>query len=690
MKNIDENDVFYNIPDYDAQAVSESELLPIYDGMKISGDIQPLEDFNIPEYDLITDSDESNEERNFTQKKKKISVKTIFNKHKKVIISVASVVMVVAIVALTAFLIIKNGKNDSPVQVIYTAGDTHEICLANGKTFELTDVSEIEVSDSGMMLYYSMDTSSQTGKYDLRVVDISSKDSLRKEGYYVDHGVDKGWKINADGSMVCYSKTADGITDYYIYKAEDGTTELISQNVQEVFFPSQGDVVYFTRKISSVYSLHRKRLGENAENVASSIKHALFYDAGETFEVIYTIETKKETSVDVYSVKAYEEPKVISTQVSEIFLNDYTVNGNLYYFKKNDSKVEWRDFINDKYYDKDLTMKQPVKDDYMVEYGLVFTRYWFDEDAYNAAEKAYKSKLLRDGIREELDKIDLGLAVSNNYTCYAYNGMTKELATGVSLDNVLAFSAEGAPRFVYAKTTVQVEEKIQFDDLVKMAEKNGVVSAADYVMDTIGGVQGVMNECVYTWYDSTRVLKYTIEGYNAENTTFYLGTKDYFYALSDGELYLNKVTSKEIEERKLIDSNVTDCNFEEGYLYYYKENPDGETSLYRHSSSEGSQHLADNIYDYFVIEKEYVLMLSKQNADTELMDIAVFADGKYTEVDENVSLNNFVFNGKSIAYVKNIGAYETYTAGDMYTYSPENGVQKAKENVTEVFYVNKS
>ena len=40
-------------------------------------------------------------------------------------------------------------------------------------TKELTDVSEIEVSDSGMMLYYSTNTASKTGKFDIKVVNNS-------------------------------------------------------------------------------------------------------------------------------------------------------------------------------------------------------------------------------------------------------------------------------------------------------------------------------------------------------------------------------------------------------------------------------------------------------------------------------------------------------------------------------------
>ena len=71
------------------------------------------------------------------------------------------------------------------------------------------------------------------------------------------------------------------------------------------------------------------------------------------------------------------------------------------------------------------------------------------------------------------------------------------------------------------------------------------------------------------------------------------------------------------------------------------------------------------------------------------MDVAVYSGGKYTEIDTDVSLNNFVCNKKNFAYIKNTGAYDTYGAGDMYIYPAENGTSASALNVTKIFYVKK-
>ena len=691
MKNNDGLDSIYNNNhNNDARAVSESELLPIYDGMGFSGDIQPVDNIEIPGYEKINYNEDKNDIQKNDSKKKKISIRSILNKHKKQIITgiVALVVIVALIVAIV--LIIKNGKNDSPIESVYTVGEKIEIVLEDGKIYEIDNADNVVVSEDGMMLYYSSETDSQIGKYDLKVIDIKSKDALRKGGAFIENGIDEEWSTNADGSFVCYTKTENGVKDCYIYNAEDAKSQLVSNNIKEVFLPSQGDVVYFTRKISSVYSLHRMRYGEEAVSVVSGISHALFYDSPEFFEVLYTVETGKETNVDVYSVKDYDAPKKICSDISEVFANEYEASGNLYYFKKNSSKIDWRDFIDDPDFESDAKMTRPVEGDYMVNKGIIFDRYVLDRQAFNAANRAYEAKLLRDSIREELDRIDVGLAVQNDYSCYVYNGMSKELATGLSIENILAYAPEAAPRIIYAKSAVDVDGKIKFDTLVSLTKEDGVSGAIDYVMEKIGNGNNLSDECIYSWYDSTKVLSYTVKGYDTEKTTFVLGTKDYFYALEDGKLYSNQVTSKEVKARVSVDNSVSKCEFREGYLYYYKEETSGKTALYRYSPSSGKQKLADGIYEYHIIEKDYILLLSKMNADTELMNISVFENGKATVIDRDVSLKNFVYNGKNMSYIKNSGSYDDFVSGDMYTYTPADGVQRAKNKVSKIYYIGKS
>lgn len=673
----------------DARAVNESELLPIYDAMSFSGDIQPVEDVVISEYKKTPQQKERGESRKTDIKKKSNPIFSSLNTIPKKIVAVILVAVVLIGAAAGATVgIINRGKNELPVKSIFEVNSEMQLMLTDGTQYALPDAQEIKVSDNAMMLYYSRNASSKTGKFDLRAVNVSKKSSLKKAGSLIDNEIDEGWQINSDGTFLSYSKTKSGLKSFYLYSAETGKTQEVSTNVEQVFLPSKGDVIYFTRRIGSTYSLHRMRYGEASNNVASGIDYVNFCNSDKGFEVLYTVKTGNSTNVDVFIVRNLEEPVKVCADVSEVYANDYTYGGNLYYFTKNNSTVNWQDFINDTYAESDMGLKYPVESDYMVEKGFIFKRYVLDTAAYNTAKKKYEAKQKRDKIREELSKIDLGIAVEDDYTCYVYNGLTtKKLASGIKLDNVLGCSLTEAPRIIYRKSVIAVDNKIAMDKLMTLASDGNVSDAVEYVRDKVGGAYDLSDDCIYTWYDGTRVLEFTVSGYDTKKTEFIPASSSALYALTGGELYYSGITQSDLGKGILIDTNVTDCTFENGVLYYEKSATAEKSSLYRHTAKDSKQHICDNLYSYFPVDTDYVLLLTKQQADSELMDIGVFEGGKFSVIDTDASLKNFIYNGRSFAYIKNLGSSEIHNAGEMYICTPENGVKKCSDDVTKTVYV---
>lgn len=688
MKHNDEFKIYTNEYDDDARAVKESELLPIYEAMNFSGDLQPLEDVQYSEYEKI----EKNDRRTDGQKqeiKKKIrpTLSGLYKNKKLVRIALCALACVCVITGLT-FGIIRLSQNEHPISMIYETEEEKEILLSNGKKYSVSDAELITVSDNGMMLFYGRNSAKKTGKYDLRLVNASKKSSLKKGGATVDNGVDEGWVTNADGSLLCYSKTEDGVKTLYVYNTEKSRKTEISENVQDFYLPKTGDVVYYTCKVGTTTSLHRVSYGEDPKMVADEITHIEFFNTEQEHELLYTVNGAQSLTVDVYSIKNLEAPKKICGQVSEVYMDDYAVTGNLYYFINDPSAIDWKDFIDDPYFDTDATLTRPVEGDYMVNKGFIFDIYVLDKVAYNSALNQYNAKLLRDSIREELDKINLGLAVGKSHICYVYsNGKTKQLATGVALENVLAYTPEDAPRIVYSKTVVGVNDRISMNKLVDLANTYNVARAVDYVTDTLGNTTGISNECIYSWYDSTRVIELTVDEYDVAKTEFILGDKNSMFALTEGNLYCNRITVNEIMAGQLIDSDVSDCEFVNGFLYYTKLDSNGSKSLYRYSAGEGKQHLADDLFAYFVSGEDNVFLLSLEENDTELISVAVYSGGVSTVVDTGIGAQSFVFDGASVAYIKDFGGYDAYDAGDAYYYSVEDGSNKVKENVTKILYI---
>lgn len=690
MKNNDEFRIYTNEYDDDARAVKESELLPIYETMAFSGDIQPLEDISVPEYEK-TDLTKNNDNKNTKKKTGLIkSASDIFNyKAVRKLVAVLLVIVIMASVVTGAvFAFNRASLNESPIKAVYKLESDFEILLENGKTYGFSNAEEVKVSDNGMMVYLSKSNSAKTGKYDLLAINVGKKSSLKKGGSFVDSGVDEGWITNSNGSFLSYSKTKNGIKECYLYSAEAGKSVLIANNVEEVFLPPTGDIVYFTRRIGSVYSLHKTRFDEEPVNVASQINYVNFCNSDKGFEILYTSQTGNGLNVDVFLVTDDKEPITVCKDVSEVYANKYTYKGNLYFFKKNTSTVNWQDFVNDVYFDSDAAMQRPLEGDYMIEVGFIFKRYVLDTAAYNAAMNRYKAKQKRDLIRDELNKIDLGLSVKDSYSAYVYNGMTtKKLASGILLDGIYTFSTEGSPRMVYAKSVIDVENKITMDKLVSLTKGNDVTQAVDFVTDSLKGSYELSDECMYTWYDGTRIIEYPIKGYEGSKTKFILGDNKSLLALVEGNLTSHGITTESIGEAVEIDSEVADCSWCEGCLYYTKAGAVNSYDLFSYSAGEGKKSLDTNLCTYIICDKDCVFLL-KYMEGADLMNIRMYSNGTYTEVDSSVNLNSFKYNGRNIAYLKNVGADQVHNAGEMYIYTPDSGTEKCKDAVTQIIYIN--
>ncbi len=689
MKNKDEIIIADSQHNDDAQAVNESELLPIYNAMHFSGDIQPLEDIKIPDYEKSVLKKERSESKKTDIKKKTNPIKSVFNKlpKKAAVIAVAAVV-VIAVAVGVVWATVNDEENKSPLRSVFSVGEDMQMLLYDGSVFPLSSAEEVKASDNGMMLYYGRNTESKTGKLDLRVVDISQKRSIQKEGTIVDSGVDPGWQINAAGTLLCYSKTETNSKTFYIYNAETRESTAIASDAQEAFLPKKGDVVYFTRKSGEGYSLLRMRLGEEHQNVASNVSYVKFCDSGEDFEVLYTIPTGNETNVNVFIVRNFESPLEVCSDVSEVYANEYTYKGNLYYFKKDVSKVSWQDFINDAYEESDITLKKPVQSDYMVEKGFIFKRYVLDEVAYNAALSKYNAKEQRDSIRAALNDMDLGISVENEYSCFVYNGLTnKKLASGVKLDNIVSYSEIDAPRLVYRKSVIAVDDKIKIDELVKISYNSSIDDAVDYVINSVKGSFSLSNDCIYTWYDGAKIIEFTVDDYASDKVELILASSSTMYALDDGKLYVNKITKTSFSKAELIDTAVSDCTLSDEYLYYIKsENPE-KPSLLRYSADGGKESICESLHSYFTADGDFSLSLVKKDDSSELANLGIFVNGEYSEVDADVWTEKLKVNGKTIAYLKNIGASDVANSGEMYVYNPDNGTVKLADDVTEILYI---
>lgn len=678
------NDEYEN----DAQAVQESELLPIYDAMGFSGDIQPLDDISEPEKIAVDfgskKSDSRNSDKKSALKKKKIPSKRD-SRIKTLVACLALVIIVASAMAGAYFGAERADRNTSPVTAVYNTTDkSATVKLADGTSYDIGEAREISVSTDGMYIWFSRNTASATGKYDLRMIEVGSKKSLKKQGKFVEKGIDDGWKTTKDGLFACYGITKSNIKSCFMYSAELQRAETVAESVEEYFPPSVGNIVYFTRRSSNVYSLHRAKFGENSENVASGISHVKYAGDRNDYEILYTQSTGNSTNVNVYAVKGDEKAAEICTDVSEVYLNDFVYGGNLYYFTRNKSNVNWQDFISDNYYESDKKIQRPVESDYMIERGFIFKRKILDTAKYNAALNQYELKMLRDQLREELDKIDLGLAVGDEYTCFAYSdGASHRLASGITLDNIIEFAKSGDPRLIYRKSVIGVGNIISMNSLVETAKKSSVQKTMDYVRNAVQSSYEVSDSSFCSWYDGSNVVEYELKGYDLDKTQFILADSGTIYGLANGELYYSSAENAEMSSRRLIDSNVSDCSAAGDTLFYEKLDSSGTRSLYKFQPKGGKVEVCKNVYSYFAVNKSFVIVLTRQSNSEELVTAGIYDGTGYAVVDSDLNLNNFVYSDDAFAYIKN---YKS-GSGEMYCYSLKNGAVKCGDGVTKIMYI---
>lgn len=691
MKSDDEFALKNEEYDDDARAVKESELLPIFEAMEFSGDVQPLEDFEIPE-PIATDfqlkkkpEGKISETRELI--KKKIPFISGLNINKKPIIIALASLLAIALAVLGIYKFIDSKKNSYPVSMVYSSDKTAVVRLDNDKCFELEGVNDVRVSADGMKIFYSVNTQSKVGKYDIKYIDATKRDSLKSGGSIVCNGADETWSVNGDGSFVSYSTTVSGVKQCYLFCVAEFKAKQLPNGVDEMFLPSAGDVLYFTRRNGSIYSLHRMRYGEEAENVASEISHVKFCDSEDGFEVIYTVSAGAEKIYNVYSVTGLDQPGQICSEAGEIYLNDYVYGGNLYYFKPSDAVVDWHDFVDDPDFESDMKMERPVESDYMVEYGFIFKRKILDKEAYGKAVAKYKAKTVRDSIREELDKINFGLAVEDEYTCNVYNHYTnKMLATGVSLNNVLAFSKTGIPRVILRKSVINAEEKFEMGDLVKLADGKSAAEAVDYVRDNVKKSFDTSDDCVYAWFDGSNVFTGEITDCTEKNTQFFLTDGLSFYSMNNGKLYCSSVDKTDIKPRKLISENVSECELNGDYIYYKKPVSGENYSLNRYGSA-GEQKLTENIFDYIAVGDK-VLMFT-QGSGKNAITVSSWSDGKCQKIASDIVMEHFFRSGNTVAYISK-GNSKAVNAGDLYVCNIGGEPVKCADEVTGIKYLKDS
>lgn len=639
-----------------ARAEDLSGLSPVLEEFYNGVDIQPVENIAAEEFIPFEDNTETEkEEIEYIPEAKKAKI----NKSKKILRGVVALVLMCVVAFAGYWIFTKYNDYAHSAAAVYQRGDAAEILLDNKKTIEIEDVVEAKISTDGNYLVYSQNSHTKTGKLDIRVIDLKKRSSVKNKGTIAVIGAEKGWQTSADCSYVYYTVTEDGKLHYYAYITEKKESAPIVFDASSVFIPPNGDIIYFTRDSGELSQLFRMRIGEKATAIEKVSEVKAFSD-NETQELIYMVENDDST-YKLCKVSGDSEPVVIAKNISEVYLDDYSVGGNLYYFIKNESKLNWNDFVTDEYSYSDSKMEEPRKEDYTYTVGFLFKREKFNESEYNQAKQRYDKKLVRDSVRKALNEADLGLAISSEYKMFVYDGEKgTELISGVRLEDILAYSKTGTPRVIAKKTEINTSNKITIDTLYDTAVKNGADLAVNYMLETLrnGGYKTDYG-CKYVYYNGNNVHEYSFAPeYGVDSASFLFSSKNSIFAAVKSDdvhyaLYCSTADTEAISKEKQIAEGVTSFEAEEGRIYFTVASEKVNNDLYVAYSDGSTALISENTVQHDV-KGDCVYVVRTQEDETLIknVDLLMFKNKKTEEIDRNVLYKSIMLKDHKVAYIK--------------------------------------
>ena len=682
------NPVFAN----DARTENSSGLSSVIEEMDNGIDIQPLEDMEKSE--MIEFEDRSGMESDDDEDASVDKKQTVGKRVLKIMLTLVAIAVVI-FGGYTAYLRLNDFSHAATA--VYQKGSDYYISLDNDKKIEIDGIIKAQLSTDGSVLVYSQDTSSKTGKYDIRMIELKKRRSASSGGTLIVSGIESEWSTNSDCSYIYYTETQGKDTHYFAYSVAARATYNITYDASEVFLPPKGDIVYFIRDHSNESQLYRIRLGEKAELI-ETVSAARGFTDDSKLEVIYTVSSGEQT-YDLYKISGIADAEKIAENISEVYLDDYKVGGNLYYFIKSASKLNWTDFVDDSYADSDAVMSKPDKGEYLVTRGFFLKRTTVDETAYNQAVEKYEKKLVRDEIREALDDLDLGLALSSEYKIKVYDGeKSKELAGGVKLENIVDFSKDGTPSIIFKKTGIDSSKKIKMEELYQLAKNGGAQYAIDHVLQTLRGDYEVTSGYRFSRYNGTNVFEYEFKPkYDVSSATFLFTGRGGIYAAVKAEdevhcnLYYSEVGDKEIKAEKEVAQGVTTYESSGNKIFVSVAQSDEHNTLYAFYPDGTHKKIADNCVQYFENDKKskIIALTADKDQDTlQTVDIVIYENNETENIDSNVDYRYFIVKNDRFAYIKDYQITaateaEIQSGGEMKIYNGEK-VKTIDANVTEI------
>lgn len=432
------------------------------------------------------------------------------NKIKFIVATAILVISITAVVIiLVAFLGTKGAINNNII--VYEKNNQLIVNIDKLETVITDSTADSFICDSeNNRVFYTVASSYSDGLYDLYYIEKHRSELTKPR--IIDYGIEKDYVLSSGKIFYLKNNSQAGANEAYVCDFENSTIKPFSTNVESIYPLDNSDIIYFIKLHGNERVLH-KYSGDASSEVDRNISAIHLYNNCEKPHILYESDSMVYNGMTELFI-AYSEgaPELICDNTHSVMYDEYSPDGNLYYFTSSSENISWSYVISDSYADSDKTITRPKRDSFLSILGISVE--------YNQKLREYQDKLVRDEIRAALNEsVEKGDFSAPVYTAFAYNSDgSHKIAENIDPSNVLCVSPLGNPKLIYEGAEI-TENVADISSLVDIAQRSAMAEVIEYARSVVKNsvkTTGI-KICGCNQNSSS---EYLLEGYDKTKTSF--------------------------------------------------------------------------------------------------------------------------------------------------------------------------
>ncbi len=599
---------------------------------------------------------------------------------------VAVAVLTVSVVAVVFFCVsFLNGSGLTNKNImVYKTADGCVVKIGKLETVvKNPSADDFKCDTENGRVFYTISSSYSDGLYDLYYIEKNRSELTKPK--IIDYGIDKDYIFNSGKIYYLKNNSHAGANDAYCCDFDKSTIETFSSNVESIYPLDNSDTLYFIKFHGTERVLY-KYSGETPIETDRNITQIHLYNDTDNPHILYETQSPVYKGMtELFKAQSEGSPELLCDNTFKVLYDEYSPDGNLYYFSSSSDNISWSYVIADNFEQTDKTLTRPKRDDFFSIFGISVE--------YNQKLREYQDKLVRDEIREALNEsVEKGEFSAPVYTVYAYNSEgSHKITENVNPSCVYAVSKFGNPRIIYDSSEI-VKSSTDMTTLVDIAQRSEMSEVIEYARSIINN--SIKSTGIkISGYGKDGIEECSLEGYDKSKTLFsFSDDGNRIFALvrdTAGDrlrLYSSSLGSDLKPSQKLnVNNGISSYYFIGNSIIYLKSDVGKNTGDIFMFSGEENIKLSNAANALRVNNGDNIIAMKNFSGDNELLLADYYLiDGLSEElISENIIIDSFVFNNDDkTAFIVSSG-----NGNELYVYSERN-LSQISRDVSEILLFN--